>query len=243
MSRVSVTFKYIGRLLKFLIFCIVFTVIIFLLWRISSMGTPDSMEALIVDDELRAIYAENDGELDIFTQKQLSMTSAQRNRGYFGIPATAFIPEANQIQIIFRYNNSTIKSIAKDYQLEEVPNRDEDIFKVSLLLQIDATPENKEDNSSTDASAFRYVRCEAREQKSDKKNLYNFRRFVFDFDSAGVDIAELIEKEQLIGVYADVYFIDNFDYENKPDGSLLIYQQDKETLDVKLSKEDKKNLE
>ena len=146
MSRASVIFKRIGRLLKFLVFCIILTVCILLLWRVFSTSIPKEIEDMSSNGKLTAAYADKGEDLYVFEQIYDDITRAERNAGYFGVPEAHFIPAANQAQIVFRYNNSTVKALAEDYSLPSVPHRSEELFDVSMVLYIDLTPENKEDN-------------------------------------------------------------------------------------------------
>ena len=104
------------------------------------------MDSLSVNERLVEAYA-RDGELrGMFTQEQRSSTSAEENYGYFFVTKTVFIPSANQIQIVVRYNNSTLRYTQEDFGLEAAPSRDDDVYDVSLLVVSDLTPDNDEDN-------------------------------------------------------------------------------------------------
>ena len=147
MSIVGKGFKLMGCLVKVLFGLLIFGVCVFLFWRISSSKTPDTLTDISVNDAIYEAYGDSDGELYIFRQEQGTITRGARSPGYFSITHTVFIPEANQIQVVFRYNNSTIRSLVSDYSLDAEPDRSEDLFDVSLFFSVDLTPENTDDNA------------------------------------------------------------------------------------------------
>jgi len=199
------------------------------------------MEALSVNESVVEAY-ENDGELYLFRQEQASITRAESNAGYFSVTRAAFIPEANQIQVVLRYNNSTIKHLVEDYSLETIPERSEDLYDVSLFFSVDLTPENTEDNATVSEGATRTFRCSSRLVRRDEKNLYNYRMFVFDLDECGEDLAALLESGHLLAVYADVYYVEDMDLDEKAYGTLCLYDYLTETEELKLSSDDIKAI-
>ena len=245
MSRAWVIFKRIGRLLKFLLICIVITVCIFMLWRVFSTGTPKELKALSPNDKLCSLYAEQGEDMYVFDQNYDDITRTPKAYGYFAVPEAVFIPEANQAQIVFRYNNSTIRSLASDFLLESLPDRESDLFDVSLTLFIDLTPENTEDNYEKDSASVRVVRVRPTSAESDRTTLYNFYRYTFDFENAEtpVDFESLLESDMLIAVHTEVYYNEAIDYGDDPYGAICIYDYRKENRPVDLKGRDKKALE
>ena len=171
------------------------------------------------------------------------MTSAKNNYGYFTARNAVFLPSANQVQFTLRYNNGTIRSLSEDFSLSEIPDRDADLFDITLLLAIDLTPENTEDNLTNDPESVRFVRCQPAMTLKDQKNLYNYRKVVFDLESCGEDLEALLESNLLLAVYADVYYVESTDYEQTPYGTLCLYDYLGEKEPVKLTGNDKKALE
>lgn len=239
MSRASVIFKRIGRLVKFLIFCLIFTICILLIWRVSSTGIPKEIEDLQINDRLTSAYSQEGEKLYVFKQVYDNITRADRNAGYFGIPEAEFIPGANQAQIVFRYNNSTIKALSEDYSLPSVPSRDQELFDVSLVLYIDLTPNDKEDNYEKDDSVVKTVRLYpvSRSEKADS-TLYNFYRYTFDFGTGDepIVLSELIESGNLIAIHTEIRYLGDLDYTKDAYGALCIYDYRRENIPVKLSK-------
>ena len=236
MSRVTRAFRITGKFVKFLIGLIIFAVIFLIVWRVVSSGNPKDMERLIPNEQLIAAYEEKGEDLRMFKQDQRSVTSGNHNYGYFAVTDYAFIPDANQVQLLFRYNNSTITATVEDHGLEEVPERSDDIYDVTLLFAIDLTPENKDDNLETDEDSVRFVRVHASDCESGEKNIYNFRRFVFDLDTSELDLDSLLREELLIAVYTDIYYVGDLDYEETPYGTLCLYDYLEKNIEIKPKK-------
>ncbi len=244
MSRVWVAIKRFGAVIKFLFVSLILTVFIFMVWRISSTGTPKELKALMPNDSLREAYSQSGDDLYIFEQKYDEITRADRNSGYFAVPEAVFIPEADQAQIIFRYNNSTIRALAADYGLDTVPDREEELYDVSLVFYIDLTPEDTSDNDDVDSAGLKKVRVLPSEQKSERTSIYNFYRYTFDFDNAEeeINMQELMDDGTLIAIHAEFYYKGDLDYEKTPYGALSLYYHQRSNYDVKLSSKDKKAL-
>ena len=103
----------VGTIIKTLFYTLVALMAALLIWRIYfSTNIPKSIERVIITDSLSEAYAEQGEYLQIFTQDQATITRTDENYGYFSVEDFIIIPEAKQIQVIFRYNNSTIEYIA-----------------------------------------------------------------------------------------------------------------------------------
>ena len=244
MSRVWVIFKRLGRLLKFLLFCVILTICILLLWRVFSTGIPKEIKYLTSNPDMKGAYAQKGEELYVFEQVYDQITRSERNAGYFGVPEAKFIPDANQAQVVFRYNNSTLREVATDYSLPSVPSREEELFDVSMVVCIDLTPENKEDNIGEKLANFKNVRIKPSSTQSSKNTLYNFQRLVFEFENAEepLNLAALLEQDAIIAIYVDVYYKNGLDYEKDAYGTLCVYDYRREDLAVKLAGKEKKAL-
>ncbi len=243
MSRVSKGFKIFGWTIKFLFTLFIAFVCGFLLWRIFSSGDPKSMKTVSVNEGIYEAYSESDGELYIFRQEQNTTTRAERNAGYFSVTRAIFVPDANQIQVVLRYNNSTIKSLVSDYELDETPEKSDDLFDVSLFFTVDLTPENKEDNDTLSDEGTRTFRCSSEQVMKDEKTLYNYRKFVFDLDTCGENLGELLDSGLLLAVYADVYYVEDMELDEEAYGTLCLYDYVTKREDVKLSSADRKAIE
>lgn len=243
MSRVWVTLKRSLRLIKFLLFCVILTFFIFMLWRIFSTGIPKELKPLTPNEKLCAAYAEKGEDLYVFNQRYDEITRADYNSGYFAVPEAVFIPEANQAQIVFRYNNSTITALAEDYSLESVPDREQELFDVSMVLYIDLTPDDDSDNEDVDSEGLKAVRITPSDSICQRTGLYNFYRYTFDFDTADEDIKQLIDDGTLIAVHVQFYYKEDLNYEERPYGAINVYSYQRKNSEVKISSKDKKALE
>ena len=238
MSRVSRAFRITGALLKFFFFGVVAFVIGLLLWRVLSAGDPKSMETLTPNADLLSAYEQQGEDLYMFRQDLDTITRAERNAGYFAITNYVLIPSANQIQIVFRYNNSTIRYLAQDYSLDEIPSREEELFDVSLVLSTDKTPDNPDDNASNKPESVQLTRLHPVSVTSDTKNVYNYRRLVFDLNEADLSLSELLDSNLLLAVYTDIYYNQAVDYEELSYGTIILYDYSRAKKTVELEKED-----
>lgn len=243
MSRVWRTFRWVGRLIKFLFFCVIFGVIALLLWRVFSSKDPDSMKPLTPNEKLCTAYEEAGEDLYLFRQEQRSITSGEKNYGYFSVTDAVFVPSANQIQMVVRYNNSTLRSLTEDYGLSEVPSREQELFDFSLVLATDLTPDNADDNLGNAEGSVAFTRILPSSATADTKNLYNYRRVVFDLDTAGLSLQELLDSGLLLAVYADIYYNEAIDYDQEAYGTLCLYDYITEIRPGRLEKEDIRALD
>ncbi len=215
-----------ARILKYVLkaaaLMIVFGTIVFFLWRVFSSGNPRALERLTPNGALRdaciAVEAEG-GTLTVLTQFQEDYITSvpDKNYGYFAVTDAKFLPEAKQVQVLFRYNNSTIRHLKEDYGLAEMPDRDEDLYDVTLYAAYDLTPDVASDNDGKDLSSVKFVRYHATSSTADRKNLYNYRKFIFD----GVEQTD--EDLPLLAVYVDFYYVGDIDYAEEAYGALPLY--------------------
>lgn len=222
-----------GRIVKTSLVLFVAFINIIILWRVFfSANTPKSINSLIPNETLSEAYgAQGDGTRFLY-QDQLSLTYSKDARGYFGVPDYVYIPEANQMQIVFRYNNSTLRHLKEDFGLAEVPAKENELFDVTLLHVTDLTPDVTTDNE--DSSTVTEVRIHPTSVKRDTTLLYTYYRFVFD----GVTINE----QDASSIFLDVYYLDALDYDAKAYGTLRLYDHLSEWLPYELSNADKKAL-
>ena len=243
MSIVGKGFKAVGCLIKLFFGLLVFGVIGLLLWRVSlSSAMPADLDKITVNEAVHEAYT-NDGELYIFRQEQNTITRTDKNRGYFSVTHAVFIPEANQIQLVFRYNNSTLRSLVADKGLSEVPAKSDNVYDVNLFFSVDLTPDNKEDNDIITDEGTRTSRCSSQLVASEENSLYNYRKFVFDLDTCGEDLKELLDSGLLLAVYADVYYIGDMNLEEEAYGTLCLYDYVTKTKEVELSRSERSAIE
>ena len=139
------------RVVKWSISLLLVVICGILIWRLCSSGDPEEVKYLMGNDALYEAYDKHGKDLVLQYQNQDTITRAEYNAGYFSITQYVFIPEAKQVQLVFRYNNSTIKNLASDYGLAEIPEKGEDLFDVTLVSVVDLTPDNPKDNEEESA--------------------------------------------------------------------------------------------
>ena len=236
--------RIIGWAIRILVGAMIFSVVGVLLWRILSSGDPASMTVLQPNEQLYQAYQEQGEQLQILHQQHDIIIREGPSKGYFAVTQSEFIPAADQLQITFRYNNSTLKYVAEDYGKPEPLERGKDWFDVTLTIAYDLTPENTEDNALNDPECVRFERYQPTSCVKDTKNLYNYERLTFD----GIDICDGFDehgnpvmKPEILTVYVDVYFNEDIDYEQEPLGTLLIYLYGNERR-ILCSTPDKKDI-
>lgn len=227
----KLTVKAVGLIL-------VFGTTLFFIWRaFFSTAVPSEVDGLAVNQNLRDAWkaAEAAGsELTLFSQKQGDTTTAEHNYSYFTAKNVTFIQEANQVQLLFRYNNATIRHLVEDYQLTETPDRATELYDVTLYVAYDLTPDVLTDNDGNDPASVKFVRYHATASEPAQTLIYNYRRLTFD----GVDMT--VTDNPVLAVYVDVYYVGDLNYEADPYGTLCIYDYATERQYGKL---DKKVLE
>ena len=205
---------------------------LFLFWRVFlSSRVPREMRCVAPNAVLAETLA-RDGELSIFYQDEASVTRGSKDRGYFGAPYCRFIENADEVQVILRYNNSTLSHVKEDFALEKTPPRGEPIFDVTLLLMIDLTPDTKEDNVDG-GDALKTVRVAPTTAEYATTTLYTYCRLTFD----GV-----CPDAALIAVYLDMYYGEAVDYEKEAYGTLRLYHYENERIAAPLSEKEKEKI-
>ena len=221
-----------GRVVKWsisLLLCLICGIIV---WRMCSSGDPEEVKYLKGNDALYEAYDKHGKDLVLQYQMQDTITLAEYNRGYFSITQYVFIPEAKQVQLVFRYNNSTIKHLAEDYELGAIPDKSEDLFDVTLLTTTDLTPDNREDNASTEQLTMQRYYPTSFERT--ETSLYTYYRFVFD----NIEITP-----DMLYVFADIYYLGDLNYEERPYGTLCLYDDESPWVSYKLSRVELKMLD
>ncbi len=229
------TARLIGKILRAAVYTLSAAVFAILLWRVCfSTNIPNQLEGMIPNAALTEAMEMYPEGLSWRTQEQATVTRAEDSAGLFGIPVFVFVPEADQVQVILRYNNSTLKRLAEDYGFpEEEIDKSLDYFDVTLSRTTDLTPDNDKDDM--DASTLRVDRYRPTEALTVREEtlLYTYYRFVFD----GVRI-----EPDTDGVFIDVYYNQDIHYEERPYGTLCLYDCRMVWVDYELTARDKKAL-
>ena len=235
--RESVMTKIARITVKSVGYILVFGTILFFIWRaFFSTAIPAEVKYLSPNTPLRDAYkaalAEGREVTVFYQQSQYDTTTVRdKNYSYFTAKDARFIQEANQVQILFRYNNATIRHLVEDYDLAEIPDRAEDLYDVTLYVAYDLTPADLTDNAGNDPASVKFVRYHATSSEPAQSLMYNYRRLTFD----GVDMT--VSDNPVLAVYVDVYYLGDLDYEAEPYGTICIYDYmaeiTYETLDKK----------
>lgn len=218
-------------ILKGLFVLLIMTINALILWRIFSSGDPASMKKLTVNDSLTQAYAEHGDALVLRHQNQATVTRAENNYGYFSVTRCVFIPEAKQVQLVFRYNNSTLNHLKEDYGLEGTIDRDDTFYDLTLVRTTDLTPDDSDDN--LDPEKLSETRFHPSSVTRDSTLLYTYFRYTFE----GVELSE-----NDLGVFADVYYLGDLDYGKAPYGALCLYDSEMEWIPDSLTSADRKAL-
>ena len=128
-----------------------------------------------------------------------------------------------------------------------MPSRDDHLYDVSLVLAIDLTPENTDDNltMTLNPESVLLLRVHPDEDMTlrTKKSLYNYYSYVFD-------LPEDVNMDHVLAIYADVYYVGDITYleegsdiyTDEPYGTLCIYDHITPTREYELTGADKKAL-
>ena len=199
-----------------------FFVIAILLWRIFSGEAPQNMQELLFTDTTVQSLNNSPDTFEVYHYKHKDNLTSD---GKFAASHIYYIPSENQVQVTVRYNNSTIKMLLEDYSLSDEPEFEPFVFTLT-------------DGMGNTYTEYKYI--------SGTKNMYNYRRLVFD----GIDLNSLIVEEPAFNatedevnefkeITKDKYLILNIYYKDDvllsdPYGKLPVfdYSYYKENLDI-----------
>lgn len=220
----------IGRIIKISLIVFVIAINLLVIWRVFfSASIPKDIKTVAPNQTLCEVYREYGAKMTVQYQDQYTINYDKGREGAFGVPTYIYIPEAKQIQVVFRYNNSTLRRLAEEYGMTELPDKDSEYFDVTLLQVTDLTPEDLTDKEEA------LNRIAPTSKTRDTTLLYTYYRYVFD----GVEI----DPNAVSSMFLDVYYLGDLHYDQKPYGSLLLYTYSAEWRDVGLTAKDKKVLQ
>ncbi len=200
--------RILGGSVKLIFYLVIIVINAIILWRVLFSGDLGEIKPLVSNEITAKAYSEHGKDLIIERQKQRTISSS----GKFSVTDCVFIPQAEQIQITVRYNNSTLEKLAADYELDKAPDRKNELFDITIVKTRDLTPDDTEDN--TDKSALSEERYfPSGEPKTAYKTLYTYKKFIFDN----------VTYEDAVGMFVDIYYLEDTDYESKPYDALCIY--------------------
>ena len=236
MPNKKYSWRIVGFIFKAMLTLLIVGIVGLLAWRIIDRSIiPSEIKTITPNLKLAQAYEENDGKLTLYYQEQGEYTREDKNYGYFANAGTVFIKEANQLQFILSYNNSTLEHTKEDYKLPIEPARDELVYDVTVTIMYDLTPDNDADNDGETEEAVRYERFTPTTTPiMNQKTLYNYRKYIFD---------NIVIDESVIAVYLDIYYMGDINYDEDTYGSLLLYHYTEENIEYKLTNADKKAIE
>ena len=206
----SYTLWILGHVVRFLFVLLLIGMITVLLWRVAfSQNPPDGFDRISGNEILRAALQTN-GKITVLEQGQVKYTEGADNYAYFNLDYCYFLKEADQVQLLLFYNNSTLERLAEDRGLAEIPARGEEVFSLKMTQYVDVTPADftkaSENDILTEERVFAPSKCEIT-----TNSLYTFIRYTFD----GVDL-----DTDTVVIYLDMC------YEGESYGTLRLFHRE-----------------
>ena len=240
MAKSSTAYKLIKLSIKLLGIGLVLFVYGLLFFRMCSLDSlPKELDDLVVTEGMKTAYQQGGGDNFIYQRKDLFNTDKD-SYGYFAVPSYVIVKGADEIQVVFRYNVSTLEKVAEEFDLPSVPDRNTvDLFDLTLTLKhsvgdIKETEEGEE-TIDYDASENHYLTLiEPYSVEFFTEGKHNFVRCIFK--NVGFDEANTL------GVFLNVYYRDNVNYEETPYATVRLYHYTTTNKIYPLTKNDKKAL-
>ena len=182
-----------GHVLRALFALLIAFVCLFLGWRVFfSKRPPKELREISVNETLASAYAQH-GELTVMEQPdQVRYTEGEDNYADYHVGNCVFLEEADQVQLLFFYNNSTLVDVSESLAIDPALPRGEEVFGVELLLLVDVSPEGHVGDPVIEERVVRASHVEV-----GTTSLYTFLRYTFD----GVDMSD-----DVTVVYLDIYY-------------------------------------
>lgn len=130
-------FKGIKISLKALGTLIIVGVYVILFVRMCSVGgIPEGFEDLTITDKMIELYNEENGDEHFIYQSINKFNANEDSYGFFSVSKYVIIDGADEIQLIFKFNKSTLENVAEEYELAEPIDREaKDTFELSLVVK------------------------------------------------------------------------------------------------------------
>ncbi len=226
--RSSYTLWIAGHLVRLLFALLIIGICTVLLWRVFfSQNPPDGFDEITGNDTLREALAAS-GTLTVLEQDQVKYTEGEHNYGYFNLEYCYFFKEADQVQLVLYYNNSTLEHLAEDRGLDSVPPRGESVFSLQLTQILDVTPDGYTKAGENDILTEQRVVTPSACQIT-TNSLYTFLRYTFD----GVEM-----DEDTVVIYLDMCYGEGASAESY--GTLRLWHRESETLTREISSSERK---
>ena len=222
--RSSYTLWILGHVLRGLFVLLVIFICSLLIWRMAfSQRPPKEMRLLEANAVLHEAYEKNSAITVLEQPDQRGYTEAEDNYAYYQVDWCLFLKEANQVQLLFFYNDSTLERASEKLGLETVLPHGKEVFSLEIVICEDVSPEGHEGDPIIKEHVIRPTSCTMGEN-----SLYSFGRYVFD----GVELSE-----DVTVVYLDVYYEDGARTEL---GTMRLYHKDSRSVERALTSKEEK---
>lgn len=203
---------------KTVILAISFFIYAFFIFRLcSTQDAPESVASVVWNDTTRAAYAAAPDDFQILSQDPVTIIT---DDGRFWISDVVYLPQAKQLQLTIKYNDSTLKYLKEALAKQASTTLDDGTVQTVSVDDI-VLPDEPFDYTLLDNSGNRYAEHTS---YAEHHQNYNYRRLVF----------ENVEIPEHAAFYIDMYYVGAIDYSAIPYGSLLAWNTslDVETLDA-----------
>jgi len=226
MSKIGTAWRYSKIAVKSLFVLLIIFVYALLFVRMCSVDDiPEDFRNIYVDDSLIELYNSENGEEKFIYQNLSKFNTDEDSYGYFSVASTMIAPEADQIQLIVKYNISTLENIKEDYGLSVSIDRSRtDTFEFSMVVKKAIDPIVADDPSKDEETVdynnednYTLTRIYPVKTEFISAGRHNYIRCIF------TDVG--FDKETTLGVFCDINYKDDIKYEQtgdngKPLGSL-----------------------
>ena len=230
--------RILGIFFKVLFWSVIVLINGVMLWRVFSSGDPRAVRTVSGNADLKSAYEayladtdENKAPFAVYQREHKTITDElpdeeeekTGNYGYFALTDVAIFPRAGQVQVVFRYNDSTLDALVKDYSLDFKPDRKNVWYDVTARIVYDATPDIPNDDRTT------VRRISPSSASPAWKTLYTYEQLTF----SGIENFKNVD-----AIYIDFYYINDADYAKDPYGTLCIYLDNLNSVEYKLDRKD-----
>ena len=207
------------HVLRALFVALIAFICLFLGWRMVFSKRPAKELRTLSDNAILSAAYEENGTITVMEQpEQVRYTEGEDNYADYHVGWCVFLEEADQVQLLFLYNNSTLRDVSEKLNISPALSRGEDVVGVELLVLVDVSPEGHEGEPVIEERVVRATSCEMGANR-----LYTFSRYTFD----GVDISDDVKV-----VYLDIYYEDG---ERTELGTMRLYHAESEAAYRSLS--------
>lgn len=232
--------RVLGKVIKYTAIGIIVFINAFLLWRMFfSTNEPNAIKSLAGNEALASAYeaylADTNPEKEPFALYQAEKDNISTDESWhkllpeedprkktnefaqFFLTDVVFFPSANQTQIVLRYNKSTLEHLAKDFELDAIPDKSEDVFEIVLAISYKPDAD----------SSVRQMHVKATAAADATTSLYAFKQYSFE---------DMPAFESITDMNVVIYY--KGDEENKIYASIDIYDIGLSLSEYQLDKND-----